>query len=115
MVMGIGEPVLVDEEANNSLRWTVSSSMVLVIACLTIRSLLHKSLDAPGSLLVTNRNLRLLPRYVAMIFLLFLPFIPEVESITTISIITWVVLLVNWLEYVLGLERPASLIEPSSD
>ena len=114
MVMGAEEVEITNGEVNNSLRWTVSSSIVMVMICLTIRSLLHKSLDPPGSLLVTNRYLRLLQLFVAIAFLQFLPFIPGVTPITTILIITWIITFLNWLEYMLGLERPAGFIEPST-
>jgi hypothetical protein len=74
--------------------------------------LLNQSIDAPGTLLVNNRYLRLGMRAVAVVILLCLPINSDLSNRVYLGTIAGLLQATVWWEYITGLERGAKLIEP---
>jgi hypothetical protein len=96
-------------------RWTVSGTLCAVLACLICRSLLHRSLDRPGTLKVDSRFRRLLPRMFCMVILICLPVADSISNKAFLAVIAFSLQLVSLLEYYMSMERCASLVSDEED
>ena len=93
-------------------RWTTSGALTSVLTCMTCITLLNKSLDSPGSLLIDNRYLRLGLRLVVMLVALCLPVMGDMRHGVYLGVIVFLLQLAIWWEYIAGLEKGMKLIEP---
>jgi hypothetical protein len=92
--------------------WTISASLDATLVWMTLKSLLHRSLDTPGTLLVDNRYLRMAPRAVVCVIVICLPAIEGISPYTFLGVIVGMLqLLIQW-EGVAAMEKGAKLFEP---
>ena len=93
-------------------KWSVATSLTFTMLCLTTIALSNRSLDRPGSLMITNRYLRLAPRVALIVIALCLPIQRAMESLTFLGILAAVLLFVRLWEVIASLEHAGGIIEP---
>jgi hypothetical protein len=93
-------------------RWTISASLDSTLLWMTLRSLLNRSLDTPGTLLVDNRYIRMVPRAVVSVIFLCLPVVEDISPYTFLSVIMALLQSLILWELVAGMEKGAKLFEP---
>ncbi len=95
-----------------SAKWTVSVSLAITVTCQTSIALLSRSLDRKGSLKISNRYVRLLPRMVMIGAVLCLPIDRNMAGSTFLSIIVSLLLICLFWEWFVSLERDGGIFEP---
>lgn len=95
-------------------RWTLSGTFGLMLFSMTCQSLLNRSYDGPGTLLIDNRFLRLGLRPVIVAVIMSLPVvsIENLSATTFLWIIVWCGQSVIIFEYIAGMQREAHIFEP---
>ena len=93
-------------------KWAVSISLSIAIVCQTGIALLSRSLDRKGTLKVSNRYLRLLPRLLVVIVVIFLPIERSMEARVFLLVVVWLLLGCLYWEWFVSLERGGGVIEP---
>ena len=93
-------------------KWTVSISLSIAVTCQTGIALLSRSLDRKGSLKVSNRYVRLLPRLLVVAITLCLPVDRHMMGITFLTIVVFLLLGCLYWEWFVSLERDGGLFEP---
>lgn len=94
-------------------KWVVSISLSIAVTCQTGIALLNRSLDRKGSLKISNRYVRLLPRVLVIAVVLCIPIDRGMTGRTFMAIIVCVLLFCLHWEWVVSLERDGGLFEPS--
>ncbi len=92
--------------------WCVSVSFSVTTLCLSIIALLSRSLDKPGTLKMTNRYIRLLPRLILIIVALCLPINGYLYGVTFLGILMGLLALCLLWEWFASLEREGGIFEP---
>jgi hypothetical protein len=91
--------------------WAASISLSSAVVCMTGLSLLNRSLDPPGTLVVNSRVLRMAPRAPALLFILLLPLIPGLNGGEWCGAVVVVLFVVFFWEWMAGLEKNWSYFE----
>lgn len=93
-------------------KWTVACTLSSVILCQTFIALLSCSLDAPRTLKISSRYLRLLPRLFVITIALLLPIDRVLSSMAYLGVLAAVLMLCLVWEWTASLERGGGIIEP---
>ena len=96
----------------NSAKWVVSVSLSITVTCQTGIALLSRSLDRKGSLKISNRYVRLLPRLLVVAIVLCLPIDRKMPANAFMSIVVSLLFLCLFWEWVVSLERDGGVFEP---
>ena len=95
-----------------SAKWSVAVSLSITIICQTGIALLSRSLDRKGSLKVSNRYVRLLPRMIVVAIIMCLPIERRMTGGGFMTIAACLLLVcLNW-EWIASLERDGRVFEP---
>lgn len=97
-----------------SAKWSVSISLSIAIICQTGIALLSRSLDRKGSLKISNRYVRMLPRMLVVAIVICLPIDRSMSGNIFMSIIVTLLFGCLFWEWVVSLERDGGLFEPWS-
>ena len=100
--------------AMSSAKWVFSVCVAMILAEQTAIALLNRSLDAPKSLKVSNRYLRLLPRLVVIIVALCLPLDKKMVGILLLGTVSWVLIPCLIWEWYASVEYGGGVFEPLS-
>ena len=95
-----------------SAKWAVAVSLSITVTCQTGIALLNRSLDRKGSLKVSNRYVRLLPRVILVAVVLCLPIDREMRANFFMVIVVCLLLMCLYWEWVVSLERDGGVFEP---
>jgi hypothetical protein len=79
---------------------------------MTLKALLNRSLDRPGTLLVNNRYLRMAPRAVVCIVAICLPAVNEINTVTFLGSLVGLLQTLAWWEVMAAMESGAKWFEP---
>lgn len=101
-----------EESVSSKAHWTVSAALSAALVCMTAVTLLNRCLDGPGTLLISNRYIRLAPRLMLVVVLMCLPIKTDITSKVFLLIILVMMLVVNFWEHVVALENGGGLFEP---
>lgn len=93
-------------------KWAVSISLSITVTCQTGIALLNRSLDRKGSLKVSNRYVRLLPRMLLVAIVLCLPIDREMRANVFMAIVVFLLLVCLYWEWIVSLERDGGVLEP---
>lgn len=93
-------------------KWAVSISLSITVTCQTGIALLSRSLDRQGSLKISNRYVRPLPRILVVVVVVFLPIDRNLEASTFLSIVVSLLLVCLFWELIVSLERDGGVFEP---
>ena len=93
-------------------RWCLGISFSIVVICLSAIALLSRSLDKPGTLKITNRYLRLLPRLLLIVVALCLPVKQTMKAIDNLGIVVGCVVVILYWEWYASLDKTGGLFEP---
>lgn len=92
--------------------WTAAGSLSIALLSMILMSLMNRSLDRPGTLIVNNRYIRLLPRFIIIPIVLCLPIKQDLNIEVFIAIVMMLLMVVVYAEFILGLEKGAKFFEP---
>lgn len=95
-----------------SAKWAVSISLSITVVCQTGIALLSRSLDRKGSLKISNRYVRLLPRMLVVAIVLCLPTDRNMAASTFMSIVASLLLVCLFWEWIVSLQRDGGVFEP---
>ena len=95
-----------------SAKWSVSSTLLIILVCLTLIALLNRSLDSHGTLKVNSRYLRLLPRLITAVIALCLAIDRTLTPYSFLGILTLILLLCLIWEWTASLESGGGFVEP---
>ena len=95
-----------------SARWTTGATLAMVLVKQSVIALMNKSLDDPGSMKVSNRYIRLMPRALVVIIALCLPIADDLTSLSYLGIIVACLMACLLWEWCASLEKSGGLIEP---
>jgi hypothetical protein len=101
---------IVKKETNRAL-WAASASLALTLLTMTCVALLNRSLDKPGTLVISSRWVRLAPRGPAIVLIMCLPLF-HISGSTwcgTACLIVYAEFLWEWFG---GLEKDWKWLEP---
>jgi hypothetical protein len=101
-----------EESVSSKACWTVSAALSAALVCMTIATLLNRCLDGPGTLLISNRYIRLAPRAMLVVVLMCLPIKTDITTGSFLLIIMVLMLVINFWEHVVALEKGGRLFEP---
>ena len=93
-------------------KWAVSISLSITVACQTGIALLSRSLDRKGSLKISNRYVRLLPRLVLVVIVMCLPIDRHMVASSFMGIVVSLLLVCMFWEWIVSLESDGGLFEP---
>ena len=93
-------------------KWSTSVALSIVIICLSSIATLSRSLDRPGTLKVTNRYLRLLPRLNIVIVAMCLPIGKSIKGVTHLAVLVAMLSGTLTWEWYASLESDGGLFEP---
>lgn len=93
-------------------KWVVSGSLAITMTCQTGIALLSRSLDRKGSLKVSNRYIRLLPRGLVMVIVLCLPIERSMSAGTFLGIVASLLFGCLFWEWFASLEADGAVFEP---
>ena len=93
-------------------KWTTSISLAATVICLSALALLSRSLDKPGSLKITNRYLRLLPRLGLIAVTLCLPIVNSMKGVVFLGILVTMLGSCLFWEWYASLESDGAIFEP---
>jgi hypothetical protein len=79
---------------------------------MTLKSLLNRGLDNPGTLLVDSRYIRMAPRAVACVIIMCLPAVNDISPSTFFGIILALLQCLILWEVVASMEKGAKWFEP---
>ena len=96
----------------SSAKWAVSISLSITVVCQTGIALLSRSLDRKGSLKISNRYVRLLPRMLVVAIVLCLPIDRNMAASTFMSIVGSLLLVCLFWEWIVSLQRDGGVFEP---
>lgn len=97
-----------------SAKWSVSISLSIAIICQTGIALLNRSLDGKGSLKISNRYVRMLPRMLVVAVVICLPVDRSMSGKIFLGIIVLLLFGCLFWEWIVSLERDGGLFEPWS-
>jgi hypothetical protein len=100
-----------EESVNDKAHWTVSAALSTALVSMTIAVLLNQSLDGPGTLLINNRYIRLVPRILLIVMVMCLP-ITGIKTPWFFFFIMGLMVLVGLWEHVASLDKGCRLFEP---
>ena len=92
--------------------WSACAALAAVLSTMTITTLLNRSLDVPGTLLINNRYHRLAPRILLVVVILCLPVAVNSRTFLLFTIIMALTMTVFIWEYIASLEKGARVFEP---
>ena len=97
-----------------SAKWSVSISLSIAIICQTGIALSNRSLDRKGSLKISNRYVRMLPRMLVVAVVICLPIDRSMSGNIFLGIIVTLLFGCLFWEWIVSLERDGGLFEPWS-
>ena len=97
-----------------SAKWAVSISLSIAIICQTGIALLNRSLDRKGSLKISNRYVRMLPRMLIVAVVICLPIDRSMSGNIFLGIIVTLLFGCLFWEWIVSLERDGGFFEPWS-
>jgi hypothetical protein len=109
-----GNPGEIGQFAHHAL-WVASITLSITIACMTLISLLNRNLDAPKTLVINSRLIRIAPRLPATILIICLPLIPSMNGGTWCGAVVSVLYGVFMWEWIAGLERDWKIFESKDE
>jgi hypothetical protein len=93
-------------------RWTISASLTGTLLLLTVKALLNRSMDPPGTLVIDSRYLRMAPRAIVCIVTMCLPIINDFNTTAFLgTLVGQLQLLILW-ELVAAMEKGFRFFEP---
>lgn len=101
-----------DANLMDKARWCLGISFSIVVICLSAIALLSRSLDKPGTLKITNRYLRLLPRLLLIVVAICLPLKQTMKAIDNLGIVVGCVVVILYWEWYASLDKTGGLFEP---
>ena len=93
-------------------KWAVSISLSITVACQTGIALLSRSLDRKGSLKISNRYVRLLPRLILVAIVMCLPIDRRMVASSFMGIVVSLLLICMFWEWIVSLESDGGFFEP---
>ena len=105
-----GTPEQIDKFAYYAM-WVASVTLSITIICMTSIALLNRNLDAPKTLVINSRLIRIAPRLPAIILILCLPLMPRMNGGNWCGVVVTVLYAVFMWEWVAGLEKDWQLFE----
>ena len=93
-------------------KWAVSISLSITVACQTGIALLSRSLDRKGSLKISNRYVRLLPRLILVAIVMCLPIDKRMIASSFMAIVVSMLLICMFWEWIVSLESDGGFFEP---
>ena len=93
-------------------KWSMALALSFTIICLSIIAFLNLSVDAPGSLWVTNRYFRLAPRLVLVALAVCLAIDRSMMPISYLGIMVAALFCVRTWELLASLEKTGGVLEP---
>lgn len=96
-------------------KWTVGAGLAAVLLCMTLRTLLNRPFDNPGTLLIDNRFARLAPRLAVVAVSFGLPAVTSLGVGSFLGTIMGMLQFVVFWEFIVGMEKGAKLFEPKKD
>ena len=93
-------------------KWVVSISLSITVACQTGIALLSRSLDTKGSLKISNRYVRLLPRLVLVAIVMCVPIDQRMVASSFMGIVVSLLLICMFWEWIVSLESDGGFFEP---
>lgn len=93
-------------------KWVVSISLAVTITCQTGIALLSRSLDRKGSLKISNRYFRLLPRELVIFIVLCLPIERRMAALPFLCIVVSLLMVCLIWEWIASLESDGAFLEP---
>jgi hypothetical protein len=92
--------------------WTISISTVIIITNMTGIALLDQPMDESGTLLISNRYIRLSSRAVYAVIMLCLPMKRDISFREFQVLVTNLLLFVLCFEWVASMDREWGFLEP---
>jgi hypothetical protein len=93
-------------------RWTISASLFATLLFMTLKSLLNRSLDRPGTLFVDNRYLRMAPRAMVGIMVMCLPIANDINTAAFLGILVALLQSLILWEMIAAMEKGFQWFEP---
>lgn len=103
---------LADTNLMSKAKWCLGTTFTMTILLLFAIATMCRSLDKPGSLKVTNRYLRLLPRLSLVVLALCLPLKRSMAGSSFLAILVGVLGPVLFWEWYASLEKSGAIFEP---
>jgi hypothetical protein len=107
--------VLTQEEVASISRgaiWSVCISLAVTMVSTTAITLLHESLDPPGTMKISSRYLRLAPRGLFVLIVVCMPISPHIGPALAVGMSALMISLLTIWEWVAGLDKGGKYIEP---
>ena len=134
LILGVGVVFIVQNPLNNAIapspadnptpeeialaffifnaKWSTSVSLSVTMICLSVIATLSRSLDKPGSLKVTSRYVRLLPRLGLIIVAICLPIDQSMRGVNFLGILVLMLSGCLFWEWYASLESDGGIFEP---
>lgn len=93
-------------------KWVVSISLSITVVCQTAIALLSHSLDTKGTLKISSRYIRLLPRLLLVAIVICLPIDVHMAASTFLAIVVSLLSTCMLWEWFVSLERDGGFFEP---
>ena len=94
-----------------SAKWSVGTSLALVVFCQLILALLSRNLDKPGTMKVDNRYIRLLPRFLLCIVAVVLPIARKMAGSYMLAILLGCLVATLWWEWICSMDKGGRIFE----
>lgn len=81
---------------------------------MTGKSLLNRSLDPPGTLVINSRYLRMVPRFIVCIVTMCLPIVNDFHTTAFLGVIVSLLQTLTLWEYLAAMEKGFLFFEPKN-